>query len=290
MLLANVAVATAIVAAFPSCSLLRRHQTPAPRQFEPLLAAATSAGFTLDVSNSGALAASLDSAVRSGDAYFNKLVRIMATRCMTQAQYFGSADVAPAEYWHYGLASPIYTHFTSPIRRYADVVVHRLLAAAIGIAPLPDALRDAEALRDCAGNLNTRHHNAQMAGRSSVELHTLIFFANRPVTADARVVKVKANGLIVFVPKYGIEAPVYLTARGADGTDGAATNNAAGNVQALVLDEEHQVVSSHDGSLRFAVFDAVGVRIEVQMGAAGRRSLALSLVPRDSLALEDLVG
>jgi hypothetical protein len=53
----------------------------APRQFEPLLAAATSAGFTLDVSNSGALAASLDSAVRSGDAYFNKLVRIMATRC-----------------------------------------------------------------------------------------------------------------------------------------------------------------------------------------------------------------
>lgn len=102
--------------------------------------------------------------------------------------------------------------------------------------------------------------------------------------------QVKANGLIVFVPKYGIEAPVYLTARGADGTDGAATNNAAGNVQALVLDEEHQVVSSHDGSLRFAVFDAVGVRIEVQMGAAGRRSLALSLVPRDSLALEDLVG
>jgi hypothetical protein len=38
---------------------------------------------------------------------------------MTQAQYFGSGEVAPADYHHYGLASPIYTHFTSPIRRCA---------------------------------------------------------------------------------------------------------------------------------------------------------------------------
>jgi hypothetical protein len=37
---------------------------------------------------------------------------------MTQARYFGSGEVAPVDYYHYGLASPIYTHFTSPIRRY----------------------------------------------------------------------------------------------------------------------------------------------------------------------------
>lgn len=64
-----------------------------------------------------ALAESLDRAVRVDDAYFNKLVRIMATRCMTQAQYIGSGDFAPPEYHHYGLAAPLYTHFTSPIRR-----------------------------------------------------------------------------------------------------------------------------------------------------------------------------
>lgn len=64
-----------------------------------------------------ALAESLDKALRADDPYFNKLIRILATRCMTQALYFGSGDCSPAEYLHYGLAAPLYTHFTSPIRR-----------------------------------------------------------------------------------------------------------------------------------------------------------------------------
>ena len=42
---------------------------------------------------------------------------------------------------HHAIAPPGYTHFTSPIRRYADVLMHRLLAAALGIATLPEQLQ-----------------------------------------------------------------------------------------------------------------------------------------------------
>ena len=72
-------------------------------------------------------------------------------------------------------------------------MVHRLLAASLQLAELPDSSRDREAVRSLADNLNTRHRNAQMAGRASVELHTLIYFKDRTVLADARITKV-SNG------------------------------------------------------------------------------------------------
>lgn len=47
----------------------------------------------------------------------------MTTRCMMQAQYFCSGTESEAEFRHYGLATPIYTHFTSPIRRYSGALL-----------------------------------------------------------------------------------------------------------------------------------------------------------------------
>uniref|UniRef100_A0A803KXH7 Uncharacterized protein n=1 Tax=Chenopodium quinoa TaxID=63459 RepID=A0A803KXH7_CHEQI len=199
MLAANVSVAEKVLKHFPFCSLLRRHPTPTKEMLEPLLRTAAAVGLDLDVSSSKALADSLDRAV-GNDPYFNKLIRILATRCMSQAVYFCSGDLSPPEYLHYGLAAPLYTHFTSPIRRYADVVVHRLLAASIGISKLPEIFQDRPQLTSIADNLNYRHRNAQMAGRASVELHTLIYFRKRPTDTEARIVKIRSNGFIVFVP------------------------------------------------------------------------------------------
>lgn len=62
------------------------------------------------------LADSLDRADSPDFPYLNTLLRILATRCMMQAVYFCSG--MDNDFHHYGLASPIYTHFTSPIRRY----------------------------------------------------------------------------------------------------------------------------------------------------------------------------
>jgi protein SSD1 len=50
---------------------------------------------------------------------------------MQRAKYFCSGAMDISKYRHYALNEAVYTHFTSPIRRYADVVVHRLLDAAI---------------------------------------------------------------------------------------------------------------------------------------------------------------
>jgi exosome complex exonuclease DIS3/RRP44 len=280
MLLANCAVADRILAAFPACAMLRRHPAPTPRMLEPLMKAAAAAGVTIDPSTSGALGASLDAARRSSDPYFNKLLRIMATRCMTQAVYFASGEVAPPEYTHYGLAAPLYTHFTSPIRRYADVIVHRLLGAALGLSALPAAVSDGSALSALAANLNTRHRNAQQAGRASVELHTLFFFRGREVIADARVTRCRANGLIVFVPKYGIEGPVLFDA--ADDGDAEPPRKRAkaapGAVTEWELADDGCSVAHRGGGARYTLFDRVAVRLKVVSSAVARRErLSVSL-------------
>ena len=73
--------------------------------------------------------------------------------------------------------------------------MHRLLAASLALAPLPESARDRAGVHALTDNLNTRHRNAQMAGRASVELHTLIFFKDRTITADARVTRVSQQCL-----------------------------------------------------------------------------------------------
>ncbi|CAH2071572.1 unnamed protein product, partial [Iphiclides podalirius] len=210
MLLGNVSVAQRLAAEFPRCALLRRHPPPPPAHLHQFLKAAAQQGFELDVSTNKAFSKSLDLAVMPERPFFNTLLRIMATRCMQQAVYFSSGTLTQEEFYHYGLACPIYTHFTSPIRRYADVMVHRLLAASVGADTTHPSLLDvSHALRRCE-NLNYRHRQAQHAGRASVALNTHILFKNRVEIESAVVLAVKRNALQVLIPKYGLEGPLYL--------------------------------------------------------------------------------
>jgi exosome complex exonuclease DIS3/RRP44 len=179
MLLANVSVAEKILMEFPECAMLRRHPCPPNTNFDPLVKAGRNQGFEIVVSSGKELAQSLDDAVKADNPYFNTMLRILATRCMMQAVYFISGTVQKGEFFHYGLAAPIYTHFTSPIRRYADIIVHRLLAACIGADSTYPELLDKKSNSLLCNNLNYRNRMAQYAGRASVALNTHLFFRNR---------------------------------------------------------------------------------------------------------------
>jgi len=287
MLLANVTVAKKVLRHYPTLSVLRRHPAPARSMFDPLIAKAAAHGFEIDVSDSKRLADSLNAAVRPSDPQFNRILRILATRCMSPAQYFPSGECRPEQWHHYGLAAPVYTHFTSPIRRYADVCVHRLLAASLDVAPLPVALSSKSYLHDLAANMNRRHRAAQLAGRASVQLHTLILFSvekdgegaagkeEDAYVLDVDATKKSADGptFMVIVPRYGIEGLVKVQ-------PGVSSND-------LDLSEEQSMLRRDNSGKILAsvkVFDKVRVRVGVSFGQGGRKEMAIDLVSPNLLA------
>jgi len=273
MLFANVTVSKKILRHYPTLSILRRHPAPNRAMFEGLITKARCRGFEIDIEDSKRLADSLDSAEMKSDPYFNKLLRILSTRCMSPAQYFCSGEFKPTEWHHYGLAAPVYTHFTSPIRRYADVCVHRLLAAAIGVAPLPVHLSSKSYLHDLCANMNRRHRSAQLAGRASVQLHTLIFFSGDGAKEeDAYVLDVEtANAsepsFTVMVPRYGIEGRVTIAQVSA--TDPNLFRDSA----------NHQIFYKvGTSSSKIQIFDKVRIKIWVRELEDHQRELVLDLV------------
>ncbi|KAJ6501480.1 hypothetical protein C8R47DRAFT_228458 [Mycena vitilis] len=284
MLLANISVARKIWEAFPATAVLRRHLPPPRTNFDKLKDILQKRkGMSLDVSSSGALADSLDKCIDANEPAFNTLVRIMATRCMLSAEYFCSGSVGRDTFGHYGLASPIYTHFTSPIRRYADVLAHRQLSAAIGYSPLHASLHSKPHVERILEVVNRRHRMAQMAGRASVEYYVGLALKGRgerergQVTEEAFVIRTFRNGLGVFVSKLGIEGLVMFKR---DLTEFDADN------YTVTIPGSSSAVSGDD-DVTISVFDKVVVDIEVEKDKNTQKGkVKMTLVhPIDSRAL-----
>ena len=269
MLLANISVAEKIYEAFPQTALLRRHAAPPKGNFEELAKQLkTKRGLNLRTESSKAVADSLDSCVDPKEPFFNTLVRIMATRCMMSAEYFCSGTQSYPDFRHYGLASEIYTHFTSPIRRYADLEAHRQLAAAIDYETLDISLHSKAKLEDVCKNINVRHRNAQMAGRASVEYYVGQALKGRVVEEEGFVMKVFSNGFVVFVPRFGIEGLIRLRDLGTPEPEGA-------------FDAEEYVlrVSGRAVKLQVELFQKVAVRIrDVKEESTGKRTIKFEFI------------
>ncbi|XP_049591457.1 exosome complex exonuclease RRP44 [Syngnathus scovelli] len=262
MLLANISVAQKIYDEFAECALLRKHPAPPPSNYDILMKAAKSQNVLLRTDSAKTLADSLEAAKVDGFGYFNTLLRILATRCMMQAIYFCSG--MDSDFHHYGLATPIYTHFTSPIRRYADIIVHRLLAVAIGADSTYPDLTDKHKLSALCNNLNYRHKMSQYAQRASVAFHTQLFFKTRGILSEEGfVLFVRKNAIIVLIPKFGLEGTVFF-----DGKDKCGLN--------LVFDEEFPSLTVEQHTFR--IFDRVKVTISLDDSNIQHQKIRMALI------------
>jgi protein SSD1 len=85
-------------------------------------------GAELDISSAASIQRSFDAIA---DSSVRDVLEILAMKAMHRAKYFCAGMLDIAKYGHYALNTPLYAHFTSPLRRYADIIVHRQLESVL---------------------------------------------------------------------------------------------------------------------------------------------------------------
>jgi ribonuclease R len=129
----------------------------------------------------------------------------------TQAQ----AIYAPENVGHFGLNLQRYAHFTSPIRRYADLVIHRALIRALKLGE--DGLTESEIgkLAETAEHISMTERRAMAAERDSTDRYMAAYMADRIGAGfDARVTGVTRFGLFVRLPETGAEGLLPMRSLG----------------------------------------------------------------------------
>ena len=132
------------------------------------------------------------------------MVNQMILRSQAQAEY------SPQNIGHFGLALRRYAHFTSPIRRYADLLVHRALVSGLKLGPggLDNHVEDFE---DLAAHISTTERQAAKAERDAVDRFTALYLADQ-IGAEfaARVNGVSRAGLFVTLKETGADGLVPI--------------------------------------------------------------------------------
>ncbi|KND02723.1 VacB and RNase II family 3'-5' exoribonuclease [Spizellomyces punctatus DAOM BR117] len=223
MLLANMAVAQKISSRFSNSALLRNHRNPLKRSMDEFVAFAAKLGYTIDSSTSASLQTSFESIPH---AFQRSVLQQLCIKPMQRAKYFCTGAIDITKWHHYALNVPLYTHFTSPIRRYCDVMVHRMLEAAIDNVEYD--IYNTKEVTLVAKQCNDRKDASKDAQEASQKLFLCAYLkrlcekgavngtqsnqtsAKDGIFAEAIVYNVGTRGFDVLVPKYGLEKRIWL--------------------------------------------------------------------------------
>lgn len=189
------------------------------------------------------------------------LVNSVVLRSQSQAEY------SPDNYGHFGLNLARYAHFTSPIRRYADLIVHRALIAALDLGD--DGATDAamEGLRDIAAHISKAERRASNAERDTVDrLIALHLEDNVGATYDGRISGVVKSGLFVALTTYG--------------TDGFIPASSLGSEFFHHDEGLHAMIGERSGK-GYRLGDSVEVKIAEVAGLSGTMRFDMETEPRD---------
>ncbi|XP_038223584.1 DIS3-like exonuclease 2 [Zerene cesonia] len=210
MLLANMSVAQKIYEDYPQLAFLRCHPEPSGYMLRQLEKSLKPMGIDLEISSAGDLHKSLLPYVGPSNTDKGKamVLSMLCAKPMARAKYF-CAGGSEEDFHHYALNVPLYTHFTSPIRRYADIMVHRLLSASIKYREVPKW--EIDKVRMVAAQCNKQKYNAKRAGELSTELYTLKYIEmNSPLTTEAVVVEVREKYIDVIVVAMGLNRRIFF--------------------------------------------------------------------------------
>lgn len=258
MVLANVAAAETLVSR-KTPLLFRVHEEPRPEKIEALRETAQSSGFNLakgQVLQTAQLNALLSAAQ---DTEFDELINISTLRSMTQAYY------APQNFGHFGLALKNYAHFTSPIRRYSDLVVHRALIAAHGWGKDGLSPEEIDRLEDTAKHISDTERRSMVAERDTNDRYLAAYLSDR--------IGATFTGRVSGIARFGVFVKLDET-----GADGLLPMRAIGH-EYFHFDAESQTLMGADSGLVIAIGDKVIVKLAEAVPVTG--GLTLELVEHD---------